>query len=81
MKYTSVNSRGGADSPPAGLQISRTILNFVKGPIRVQEGPLYHTCTFNLLDHIFSNMNHERLTGVVLLDMKKAFDTVNHNIP
>ncbi len=38
------------------------------------------TCTLNLLDHIYLNMDRGNLTGVVFLDLKKAFDTVDHSI-
>ncbi len=38
------------------------------------------TCTLNLLDHIYLNMDRGNLTGVVFLDLKKAFDTVDHDI-
>ncbi len=33
-----------------------------------------------LLDVIYKNMDAGRLTGVVFLDLKKAFDTVDHDI-
>ncbi len=33
-----------------------------------------------LLDTIYNNMDKGKLTGVVLLDLKKAFNTVNHTI-
>ena len=38
------------------------------------------TCILKLLDDIYSNMEMGKLTGVVFLDLKKAFDTVDHNI-
>lgn len=31
-----------------------------------------------VIDTILSNMNEDLLTGAVYLDLKKAFDTVNH---
>ena len=43
----------------------------------------YHsttTCILKLLDHIYMNMDQGDLTGVVFLDLKKAFDTVDHSI-
>ena len=43
----------------------------------------YHstaTCILKLLSHIYSNMDIGALTGVVFLDLKKSFDTVDHII-
>ncbi len=43
----------------------------------------YHstsTCILHLLDVIYKNIDAGKLTGVVFLDLKKAFDTVDHNI-
>ena len=43
----------------------------------------YHstaTCILKLLSNIYTNMDRGALTGVVFLDLKKAFDTVDHNI-
>ena len=43
----------------------------------------YHsttTCILHLLDNVYKNMDKGALTGVVFLDLKKAFDTVDHNI-
>ncbi len=34
----------------------------------------------NLTNEIFNQMSVGKLTGVVFLDLKKAFDTVDHNI-
>ena len=38
------------------------------------------TCILKLLDHIYLNMDKGMMTGVVFLDLKKAFDTVDHEI-
>ena len=38
------------------------------------------TCILKLLDDIYYNMENGKLTGVVFLDLKKAFDTVDHEI-
>ena len=38
------------------------------------------TCTLSLLNEIYSGMDSGELTGVVFLDLKKAFDTVDHII-
>ncbi len=38
------------------------------------------TCVLKLINTIFHNMEMGNLTGVLFLDLKKAFDTVNHEI-
>ncbi len=38
------------------------------------------TCILALLDKLYLNMNNTKLSGVVFLDLKKAFDTVDHVI-
>ncbi len=38
------------------------------------------TCINTLLDNVFTNMDNGLLTGVIFLDLKKAFDTVDHQI-
>ena len=38
------------------------------------------TCVLKLTDRIYKNIENGKLTGVVFLDLKKAFDTVDHVI-
>ena len=38
------------------------------------------TCILNLLDYLYKCMDNGKLVGVVFLDLKKAFDTVDHDI-
>ncbi len=38
------------------------------------------TCLIHLTDHIRVQMAKGNYTGMVLLDLQKAFDTVDHNI-
>ena len=38
------------------------------------------TCLINLTDHIKDEIDNGNLCGMVMLDLQKAFDTVNHNI-
>ena len=38
------------------------------------------TCILNLLNNIYKNMDNGMITGVLFLDLKKAFDTVDHRI-
>ena len=38
------------------------------------------TALINFTDHILSNMDGGKVTGVIFLDLKKAFDTVNHEV-
>ena len=43
----------------------------------------YHStcsCILKLLDDVYCNMEPRKVTGVVFLDLKKAFDTVAHTI-
>ena len=42
-----------------------------------------HSTTTTLLDtsdYILKNMNDRKLTGAIFLDLKKAFDTINHSL-
>ena len=45
-----------------------------------RKNPSTATCILKLTDIIYKNMDSGLLTGVVFLDLKKAFDTVNHEI-
>ena len=38
------------------------------------------TCLIDFLDDIYTNMDEGRLTGVLFLDLRKAFDTVDHSV-
>ena len=38
------------------------------------------TCLVEFLDAIYDGVENDRLSGVLFLDLKKAFDTVDHNI-
>ena len=45
-----------------------------------RKGHSTSSCILNLLDSIYKNIEGNKLTGVIFLDLKKAFDTVDHNI-
>ena len=38
------------------------------------------TCILSLVDTMYKNVDQNKLTGTVFLGLKKAFDTVDHNI-
>ena len=38
------------------------------------------SCRIHLLDHILKQQDKGQYTGIVILDLQKAFDTVNHKI-
>ena len=38
------------------------------------------TCLVEFLDVIYNNIQEGRLSGVLFLDLKKAFDTVDHDV-
>ena len=38
------------------------------------------SCIMNLLNDIYISMDNKQVTGVVFLDLKKAFDTVDHGV-
>ena len=38
------------------------------------------TCLIEFLDGVYHNMEEGNLTGVLFLDLRKAFDTVDHHI-
>ncbi len=37
-------------------------------------------CINTLLDTVYTNMDNGLLTGVIFLDLKKAFDTIDHQV-
>ncbi len=45
-----------------------------------RKGYSMSSCVPNLVDTIFHNMENGMLTRVLFLDLKKAFDTVDHKI-
>ncbi len=47
---------------------------------RFRKGHSTSSCILNLLDTIYCNVEENRLTGVIFLELKKAFDTVDHTI-
>ena len=46
----------------------------------LEKGHSTDTCLFNLSDYIQSNISEGDYVGMVLWDLQKAFDTVNHAI-
>ena len=38
-----------------------------------------HATLFDVSDYILQNMNEDRATSVVFLDLRKAFDAINHH--
>ena len=38
------------------------------------------TCLTDMVDNWLCNMNDGKMTGVTFIDLRKAFDTVNHSI-
>ena len=37
-------------------------------------------CRFYLIEKIFKGFDSGLLTGIILIDLQKAFDTIDHNI-
>ena len=54
------------------------MINRIKCLTEVQEEHSTGTCLVGFLDHIFQNMDRGCPSGVLFLDLSKAFDTVNH---
>lgn len=36
------------------------------------------TALLDITDYILNNMDQSKVTGIIFLDLKKAFDTVDH---
>ena len=47
---------------------------------RFRKGHPISTYILYVLNDLYLNMDHKHITGVVFLDLKKAFDMVDHNI-
>ena len=45
-----------------------------------RKGHSTSSCTLHLLDNIYKSIDENKYIGVVFLDLKKAFDTVDHHI-
>ena len=39
-----------------------------------------HTALTNMIEHFYSNIKNEKLTGVIFADFAKAFDVINHKL-
>ena len=52
----------------------------VGGSIQVKGGLFYRYCVLNLLNNVFRNVDQNVYTSLPFLDLKKAFDTINHQI-
>jgi hypothetical protein len=59
------------------LQSKNLLYNFQSG---FRSNYSTDTCLIHLLDHITLQADQGNLTGMVVLDLQKAFDTVNHSI-
>ena len=57
---------------------SNGLLSSAQSGFRQQHSTL--TAVIGVTDYIFDNMDKGQITGAVFLDLKKAFDTVNHEI-
>lgn len=54
------------------------LLSNTQSGFRPQHSTL--TAAIDVTDYILSNMDHGEVTGAVFLDLKKAFDTVDHGV-
>ena len=52
----------------------------MSGAVWVQEGHSTVTATLDVLDNIYWGMDRGSASGLVFLDLRKAFDTVDHGI-
>lgn len=49
-------------------------------PVDLSEIPMRWICSFTSLENIRQSVDKGSVVGAVFLDLKKAFDTTNHNI-
>ena len=45
-----------------------------------RQGHSTTTCAFTVLNDIYKSFDKNSITGIIFLDLRKAFDTVNHTI-
>ena len=58
--------------------LSKGLLSNMQSGFRPQHSTL--TCITDVTDYLLNNMENGEFTGAVMLDLKKAFDTVNYEV-
>ena len=60
--------------------ISCQTQNFVKVSIRILKNPLDDLCLYYFSDKISNGFDPGIITGMILIELQKAFDTIDHKI-